>query len=208
MISDISSVQNTWRISQLQSVQKNAYSTGASKTGGSVSGDIEDEAIISKEGIELYNRDKSEQANKAGKTEGKANSESTGEKELTPEEQRQVEDMKKRDQEVKTHEQAHMSAGSGLVTGSASYQYEKGPDGEKYAVSGEVHLDVAKEQDADATIKKAEQIKKAALAPMDPSAQDLKVAQKADQMIQEAQAEKLSEKTGKKVDSSFSVKML
>jgi len=42
--------------------------------------------------------------------------------ELTPEEQEVVNDLKQRDTEVKTHEQAHMSAGAGVITGGASYQ--------------------------------------------------------------------------------------
>lgn len=131
--------------------------------------EIKDEAMIS---------DEAKQLNKADK-----------EKELTTQEKRKVEELKARDVEVKAHEQAHMAAAAGIITQGAHYKYEKGPDGEKYAVSGEVNINLSKEKDPEKTIKKAEQIKKAALAPSEPSSQDQKVAQKADQMINEARAE-------------------
>ena len=45
---------------------------------------------------------------------------------LTPEDQRRVDQLKQRDQEVKAHERAHMTAGSGVVQGGATYTFEKG----------------------------------------------------------------------------------
>lgn len=100
--------------------------------------------------------------------------------ELTEEEQKAVEDLKARDQEVRRHEQAHKSAGGSLVRGGASYSYQKGPDGNRYAIGGEVHIDATEVKgDPEATIKKMQQVRRAALAPSEPSTQDMKVAAEA-----------------------------
>lgn len=58
--------------------------------------------------------------------------------ELSDEEQKQVEELQKRDREVKQHEQAHLSAGAGIVVSGPTYQYQRGPDGNQYAIGGEV----------------------------------------------------------------------
>jgi len=50
---------------------------------------------------------------------------------------RRVEQLKQRDREVRAHEMAHVAAGAGVVTSGASYSYETGPDGRRYAVGGE-----------------------------------------------------------------------
>lgn len=109
---------------------------------------------------------------------------------LTEEEQAQIKAMKERDREVKTHEQAHIAAGGGLVRGGASYQTETGPDGKAYAVGGEVQIDTSEASSPEATMAKARRIKAAALAPADPSSQDRAVAAQAAQMESAARAEK------------------
>ncbi len=111
------------------------------------------------------------------------------EKDLGEEDKREVEKLKKRDQEVKAHERAHMAAGSGVVMGGASYEYEHGPDGKMYAVGGEVKIDTSKENDPEATIRKMQKVRKAALAPAQPSATDRSVAAKASQIEAEARIE-------------------
>jgi hypothetical protein len=109
---------------------------------------------------------------------------------LGPDEKRAVEELKRRDREVRAHEQAHKAAGGGLVTGGPSYTYETGPDGKQYAVGGEVNIDTSKVAgDQEATIEKMEQVRKAALAPADPSAQDQRVAAQAAQKEAQARAE-------------------
>lgn len=113
---------------------------------------------------------------------------------LSEEEKREVEKLKQQDQEIKAHERAHMAAGAGVVRGGASYKYEHGPDGKMYAVSGEVKIDTSKENDPEATIRKMQQVKKAALAPAQPSAQDRSVAAKAAQIEAEARIELQQEK--------------
>jgi hypothetical protein len=109
---------------------------------------------------------------------------------LTRQESQLIAKLQARDTAVRAHEQAHISAGGSLVTSGPSYTYQKGPDGVNYAVGGEVKIDTSKEQnDPEATIQKAQQIRRAALAPADPSAKDRAVAAQATQLITEAQAE-------------------
>ena len=112
---------------------------------------------------------------------------SPGQETLSSEEMRELSDLKTRDREVRAHEMAHVMAGAGLVRKGASYQYETGPDGMRYAVSGEVSIDTSPvEDDPAATIRKMQQVKRAALAPAEPSPQDRSVASTAMQI--EAQA--------------------
>jgi len=108
---------------------------------------------------------------------------------LTDDERQLIKELAARDQEVRTHEQAHKSAG-GQYAGSASFTYQRGPDGINYAIGGEVPIDTSKIQgNPEATIQKADQIRRAALAPAEPSAQDRSVAALATQIKMEAQAE-------------------
>ncbi|MGQ8366488.1 putative metalloprotease CJM1_0395 family protein [Glaciecola sp. 1036] len=107
---------------------------------------------------------------------------------LTDEEQKQVTDLKRRDTEVRAHEQAHASVG-GQYAGAPSYEFQTGPDGKKYAVGGEVSIDVSEAKDAQATIQKMQIVRRAAMAPAEPSSQDFKVAAEATQKEQAARAE-------------------
>lgn len=96
-----------------------------------------------------------------------------------------------RDTEVRAHERAHAVAG-GALAGSPSYSYERGPNGRRYAVGGEVSIDVSPVPgNPEATIRKMEQVRQAALAPSEPSAQDRKVAAVATQTIAQARVEVL-----------------
>lgn len=107
--------------------------------------------------------------------------------ELTQEQLRVIEQLKQTDAEVRRHEMAHVAAGGRYVTSGANFTYQRGPDGRSYAVGGEVGIDTAPVPgDPQATIQKMRQVKSAALAPANPSAQDLKVASQA--TIQATQA--------------------
>jgi hypothetical protein len=127
------------------------------------------------------------------------------ERNLDAEEKREVEKLKQRDREVKAHERAHMAAGAGVVMGSANYQYEHGPDGKMYAVGGEVKIDTAKENTPQATISKMQQVKRAALAPAQPSGQDRSVAAKAAQIEAEARIELQEQKAKEAEESAFNI---
>ncbi len=116
--------------------------------------------------------------------------------EISDEAKKLLESLKKRDAEVKAHEQAHISAGGAFVKGGAGFQYEKGPDGKQYAVAGEVSIDASEVPgDPKETITKAETIGRAALAPANPSAQDRRVAAQAGAMKNKAEAELTKLKT-------------
>ncbi|MCL2589959.1 MAG: hypothetical protein FWD67_03530 [Betaproteobacteria bacterium] len=109
--------------------------------------------------------------------------------ELSAADRRQVEELKSTDRAVRAHEAAHMAAGGSLVTSGASYSYETGPDGQRYAVAGEVGIDTSKGRTPEETLARAQQIRAAALAPADPSEQDRAVAAAATQMATDARAE-------------------
>lgn len=107
--------------------------------------------------------------------------------EMTPEEKEMIDKLRQRDAQVRRHEQAHLVAAGQHAMGGAQYTYQVGPDGRRYAVGGEVQVDVSPvEGDPEATLRKAQQLQRAALAPMDPSAADRNVAAVAAQMAQEA----------------------
>lgn len=100
--------------------------------------------------------------------------------------QAELQELKKRDQEVRTHEQAHMAMG-GQHAGAVSYEYQTGPDGVRYAVGGEVPIDVSEvADDPQATLEKMMLIQRAALAPAEPSSQDRQVAAQAGQKAAQA----------------------
>ena len=113
------------------------------------------------------------------------------------------------DREVRNHELAHAIVG-GKYTGTPHYQYERGPDGINYAVAGEVSISVsAIKGNPELTIEKAQVIRRAALAPAEPSTQDRRVAMEALQMEadahlelltieQEQRADQLAEQSAKK----------
>ena len=73
----------------------------------------------------------------------------------------------------KRQEQAHLSVGADLIRGGPSYSYQTGPDGKRYAVAGEVQIDTSEARQPEDTIPRAQHIRATALAPADPSSQDL-----------------------------------
>lgn len=109
---------------------------------------------------------------------------------LTEAERKEVQKLKQRDREVRAHEAAHKAAGGSLAS-APSYETVTGPDGRSYAVSGEVKIDTSPvPNNPEATIRKMEIVRRAALAPSQPSAQDRQVAADAAAKIQQARAEK------------------
>lgn len=123
----------------------------------------------------------------AEEEEGSGTSAAPGE-DLTEEEQQQVKELQARDREVRAHEQAHARVG-GAYAGAPSYTFQQGPDKQRYAIGGEVQIDTSAERTPEATARKMQIVIRAALAPAEPSSQDLRVAQQARASLQEAQAE-------------------
>jgi len=115
---------------------------------------------------------------------------------ISEQEQKQLQALRNRDREVRAHEQAHASVAGSLAKGGPIFEYQHGPDGRQYAVGGEVQIDTSAEAgDPKATIIKAQQIRRAALAPAQPSSQDQAVAAQASKMEATARAELASQKT-------------
>jgi len=125
-----------------------------------------------------------------------ARGQTTAPGQLTEEERQEVRELRKRDREVRAHEEAHLAAAGPHAKGGARYETTTGPDGRRYATSGEVSIDATPVPgDPQATLQKAQEVRRAALAPADPSAQDLKVAAKASRMAAEARAELARERS-------------
>ncbi len=98
--------------------------------------------------------------------------------------------MRTRDREVRRHEQAHLAAAGSYAKGGPTFEYQTGPDGQRYAVGGEVSIDTSPVAgDPKATIIKAQVIQRAAGAPADPSGQDRAVASAAAKMEAQARRE-------------------
>lgn len=118
----------------------------------------------------------------------------------TKEEQRRIEleinELKNIDAKVKAHEQAHKGTG-GMYAGAISYQRTTGPDGKQYAVGGEVSISMSSGATPSETIAKMQVVKRAALAPADPSSQDKSVASAASAKEAQARVE-LSEENREK----------
>lgn len=140
----------------------------------------------------FFPKEKSKQLTKIN---GGEKSSKIGTKELSPEEQKKVEELKRIDAKVRAHEMAHLAAGAGLVRGGANYTYEIGPDGKQYAVAGEVKIDMSvNPDDPERAIQKMQQVRRAALAPVDPSPQDRSVAQQASNIESQMRSKLLEEK--------------
>ncbi|EON93778.1 hypothetical protein MARLIPOL_01700 [Marinobacter lipolyticus SM19] len=102
---------------------------------------------------------------------------------------RELTELKARDREVRAHEAAHKAVG-GQHAGAISYDYQRGPDGARYAVGGEVSIDISPVQgDPEATIEKMRVVRAAAMAPAEPSSQDRAVAAEATQIMLQAQTD-------------------
>ncbi len=105
-------------------------------------------------------------------------------------EQRELQALRARDREVRSHEAAHLAAASGIASGAPSFEYQTGPDGQVYAVGGEVGVNTAPvDGDPEATLRKAELVRAAALAPNNPSPADRAAVATADRLAEAARAE-------------------
>ncbi len=124
---------------------------------------------------------------------GKGSKSATNPEGLTEAELELVAELKARDAEVRRHEQAHANAG-GQYSGQPSYSYERGPDGGNYAVGGTTPIDISPVSgNPEATIRKMEVVKRAAMAPAEPSGQDRAVASRAQAEQMKARAEVAAE---------------
>jgi hypothetical protein len=142
-------------------------------------------------GQQNENKDSSQQsATNETPNEDKTNDSSESEPQKQDvQQERVINELQRRDKEVRSHELAHAAVG-GSFTGAPNYSFETGPDGQRYAVEGEVSVDLSTVAgNPSATITKMKKVHAAALAPADPSAQDIQVAANAIQIILQAQSE-------------------
>lgn len=116
------------------------------------------------------------------------------EQQLLQEEQRVISELAARDREVRAHEAAHAAVG-GKYAGAPTFTFQRGPDGVLYAVGGEVSISLPQGGDPQARLTAAEQVRRAALAPAEPSAQDRRVAAAATQAAAAARAEIAAERS-------------
>lgn len=201
-------------------VQAPEKSSDAGKT-RSVSGDILDLSSTTETAQTVQNTqtglaeetraEESENLSSTSQTKSGSASASASE-ELSEEEQQQLTELKARDAEVRAHEAAHLAAAGPYARGGASFEYQTGPDGKKYAIGGSVSIDSGPiSGDPEATIAKAQTVRSAALAPASPSSQDQKVAAAASQMEADARlqlsrekAEQLSQEDSEETSSALS----
>lgn len=106
----------------------------------------------------------------------------------SPQVQQVIAKLQSTETRVRAHEAAHKAAG-GTVTGPVSFSYTRGPDGKNYITGGEVSISVSSAKTPDETVRRMEQVIRAALAPADPSPQDRAVAAKATALAQQARLE-------------------
>ena len=114
--------------------------------------------------------------------------------ELDTREQQEVEKMQRRDQEVRQHEQAHIAASGRLAVSGPVYQMEQGPDGRMYVTEGHVNFRTPPTQSPREKLELAEQLRRMALAPANPSGKDRSVAAQAARQISEARMAIIAEK--------------
>lgn len=112
---------------------------------------------------------------------------------FSKEEMRLVKELQRRDTEVRTHEQAHLTAAGQYAAGGASFSYTTGPNGKRYAIGGEVPIDIGKEKTPEATIQKMRTVRRAALAPASPSSADRSIAVQASDTESQAMKELLKQ---------------
>ncbi|MBX3050912.1 MAG: hypothetical protein KF753_05530 [Caldilineaceae bacterium] len=114
---------------------------------------------------------------------------------LSSEEKEMVKKLQERDVQVRRHEQAHLATAGPHALGGPQYTFQVGPDGRRYAIGGEVQVDMSPVSgDAEATLRKAQQLQQAALAPVDPSGADRNVAMAAAHMAQDARQKIVEER--------------
>lgn len=106
---------------------------------------------------------------------------------LTTQEKSELAKLQATDAKVRAHEAAHQSGPA--ASGGASFSYQKGPDGVMYATGGEVPVRINSGSTPQETISNMQGVIATALAPADPSPQDLSIASKARVLMMKAQQE-------------------
>lgn len=88
-------------------------------------------------------------------------------------------ELQSTDVNVRNHEGLHFRTAGGLATGLPQLEYVQGPDGQYYAVAGEVRVQTGATADPEKASRDAATFARAATAPGDMSAQDMLAARNA-----------------------------
>jgi hypothetical protein len=147
------------------------------------------QATSKQQGVEQDTRgvEKNESSNQSKNNQEQENTATKDPTQLTSDEKAQLSQLKAVDSRVKAHEAAHQSGAA--ASGGASFTYKKGPDGVMYAVGGEVPVRIQTGSTPQESIANLQGVIATALAPADPSPQDVSIASKARVMMMKAQQE-------------------
>lgn len=159
--------------------------------------DISSHALaLSRAEAQAQQKSSSEEPRKGQAREEDSQRTTAGGRKLDKEQQEQVRELEQRDREVRQHEQAHVAAAGGHNRGGPKYEYTSGPDGKRYAVGGHVTMDTSSENTPEATLQKAQTLRRAATAPAEPSGADRAVAAQATAMEAQARRELAEKRQG------------
>lgn len=156
------------------------------------------QAVSNQQGVQQDTRgvEKNESSNESKNNQDQTNKNTT---QLTNEEMSHLSELRNIDSKVRSHEAAHQSGPA--AAGGASFTYAKGPDGVMYAVAGEVPVRIETGSNPQETISNLQGVVSTALAPADPSPQDIAIASKARVMMMKAQQE-LAQEIQEKVSNT------
>jgi hypothetical protein len=116
-----------------------------------------------------------------------------------------IAELERTERDVIAHENAHKAA-AGRFGGPAHYTYTTGPDGKRYITGGDVQVHTPATNDPEEALRNARQVMRAALAPGNPSGQDIAVAASASAMASAARsriARRLSEPEARTAVESY-----
>jgi hypothetical protein len=98
---------------------------------------------------------------------------------LSADEQRRVRELERLDRVVRAQENVHRAVAPEVVSGDSTFEYEVGPDGQRYAVRGETRIELPRDGDPDQVVHDAQLALRAALAPAQVSSEDRVLAMRA-----------------------------
>ena len=203
---NINTIQNSYSYTVRQpvinsNVQPNNQNINADNNKSIGNKPIENKSIVNEDSLNKNTSDKNQNISSA-KKEAASEFARNQEAELTNAEKALVTELKQIDMAVRKHEMAHVVAGGRYILSGANYSYKTGPDGKRYIVGGEVSIDTSPiPGDPQATINKMRQVRRAALAPVDPSPQDRRVASTATSLSTKAMSELMILRAKEKINS-------
>jgi hypothetical protein len=107
-------------------------------------------------------------------------------RELTPQDEAVIRNLKRLERDLMTREMEQSQAGGG-VSGTARHLVETGPDGERYVTDGETSPSLVHGGTPEQQLARARAVRRAALAPSTPSTRDLAVASEARRLERRAE---------------------